>query len=74
MIFTYYMGVELVAVIFLISYNLKETIRIMKKITITTLCALCLFGAFAATVAQSNVKEDQTSELALSRKRVPVRF
>lgn len=43
----------------------------MKKIVISALCGLCLFGAFVS-VAQPATSDTATKELALSRRRVSV--
>lgn len=44
----------------------------MKKLCISALCGLCLFGAFVS-MAQPVNSDDAAAELALSRRRVGVR-
>lgn len=43
----------------------------MKKLCISALCGLCLFGAFVSMAQPAN-SDDAAAELAMSRKRISV--
>lgn len=43
----------------------------MKKLMISALCGLCLFGAFVS-MSQPVISDDTAAELAMSRRRISV--